>query len=250
MFGVPTALTNETNRPEMKFARSTLRGTVAVGLLSATAMAAVPHTIETIQISAGRGQAPYRLEVEGQWAGNEMDDARHLAIFSVGGRTIVSVEGGLATTRDSIDPDVLARNALHSKFIFSAPPMPSNMVVVFGHTFDTGPAEMRIIRLGPIPEQILSEEEFYFDHARTGADGRSLLVIGKRTVSEMATKCLLTYDPYAVFELKDVAKGRFRYSLDLSKKYNLAHYFGWAGPKSGNGFVVNICRKPAPIVRL
>ena len=74
-------------------------------------------------------------------------------------------------------------------------------------------------------------------------------MIGSGSTSEMASKCVSTYDPYAVFKLSDRAKGRFQYSLALSKKYNLAHYAGWAGPNAREDIGVNFCRKPARIVR-
>ena len=66
----------------------------------------------------------------------------------------------------------------------------------------------------------------------------------------MGSKCVSTYDPYSVFKLSDPTKGRFQYSLALSEKYNLAYYAGWAGPNAREDIGVNICQKPARMVRL
>src|SRR4051812_14945577 len=218
-----------------------MTGTVVLGLASAIASAAGLHKIETVLIPALPG---YGLEVEGVERDlQSYDDARRLAIIRDGRRTIIPIEGGLAATPR-------AGNRLHSKFVYAAKPMPSNMVILSGYTFDTGPGAMRIIRLGATPEQIFSEEHYYLEDVRTGVDGRSLLVIGKRTFPEMANRCISTYDPYSVFKLGDLVKGRFQYSLALSKQYNLAHYAGWAGPVSSEKSFVNICRRPARIVRL
>jgi hypothetical protein len=218
-----------------------MRRALAFVLVSATTSAG-PIKIETILLPAGREQPAYRLEVEGVERNDQFDENRRLAVIRDGRRTIVSVEGGLATTRRT-------GNRLHSKFVYAARPMPSNMVILFGHTFDTGPGAMRIIRLGVTPEQILSENEFDLTDLRKGADGRSLLVIGKHSFSQMSSMCVSSYDPYSVFKLSDGAKGRFQYSLALSKVYNLAHYAGWAGPDSREDIGVNICRKPARLVR-
>src|SRR5262249_8427376 len=149
-----------------------------VVLVSAIASAAGLHKIETVLIPALPG---YRLEVEGvERDVQQHDDARRLAIIRGGRRTIISMEGGLAATPR-------AGNRVHSKFVYAARPMPSNMVILFGYTFDTGPGAMRIIRLGAVPEQILSEDEYDLADLRIGADGRSLLLIGKRTFGQMGS---------------------------------------------------------------
>lgn len=226
-----------------------MRGAVAFVLVSATTYAAGLSTIERILIPAGQGQPAYRLEVEGL-ADHQFDDSRRLAITAGGQRKIVSVEGGLVAARDSIGPALLARNALRSKFVFTARPMPDDMIIVFGYAFASDPGAMRVIRLGVRPEQVLSEETFVLTDVRKGADAHSLLLIGKRSLSQMGSKCVSTYDPYSVFKLSDPTKGRFQYSLALSEKYNLAHYAGWAGPNAREDIGVNICQKPARMVRL
>lgn len=221
-----------------------MKSLAAFILISATAQAAPPRSVETVLIPTGPREPDYRLVIEGSSdASDQDDDTRRLIIIAGKQRTTISVEGGLAAIRNPA-------NGLHSKFVFRSRTMPNNMVIVFGHQFDTGPAEMRIIRLGAVPQQVLAEEEFHLTDIRRGTDGRSLLIIGKHTSSEMIGKCISTYDPYAVFKINDAAKDRFRYSLALSKQYNLAHYGGWAGPKYRKDVGVNICRKPARIARL
>ena len=215
---------------------------VALVLASAAGHVADLRAVETVSIPPARGLPNYRLVVEGSDA-SDQDETRRLVIFSAGHRTVVSVEGGLAANQ-------LPANKLHSKFIFRSRSMPDNMVIVFGWTYDTGPAELRVIRLGRVPEQILAEQEFHLDHVQRGANGRSLLIIGKRTFSEMLGNCISTYDPYSVLKLDDMSRGHFHYSLALSKWYNTAHYGGWAGPKSREDLGVNVCRTHARLVRL
>lgn len=41
---------------------------------------------------------------------------------------------------------------------------------------------------------------------------------------------LLTYDPYHVYKVPHPVTGPAAVSVELSKAYNLKHYYGWAGP--------------------
>jgi hypothetical protein len=216
----------------------------ATAVLLAIAPSAAPTPIETIY------QSSYLLAVEA--VGNSEDDnGRRLTIYRDGKRhTVVSLEGGLATVRESLPSALSAKNKIHSKFVFASPSMPDGMIVVFGPAFASDPGALRVMKLSDKanPDQLFSDETFALTDVRRGANG-SLLMIGKRSFSQMSARCLTTYDPYSVFEL-DTASDRFRYSLPMSRRYNLSHYAGWAGRDAREDIGVNICKKPSRIVRL
>jgi len=157
----------------------------------ATAYGAPPPSVETLRMQAGRDGPEYRLDVEDD---SRSDNTPRLAIFSAGRLSIVSVEGGLAPIPEAVEPSVSSRNALHSNFLFTTTPMPKNMVIVFGHAFASDPGAIRIIRLSgaSAADQIFSEDTFQLTDVRKDEDGHSLLVIGRRSLSQKTNKCVST----------------------------------------------------------
>jgi hypothetical protein len=65
-------------------------------------------------------------------------------------------------------------------------------------------------------------------------------IIGGHCLSQLWGTCFSTYDPYSVYHLPVSGEGKAALSLELSKQYNLKHYYGWAGPR---------CREDVAVVR-
>ncbi len=55
-------------------------------------------------------------------------------------------------------------------------------------------------------------------------------IIGSPCMSEESAPGVLTYDPYHVYQAPHPITEPAKLSVELSKAYNLKHYYGWAGP--------------------
>ena len=205
--------------------------------------------IETI--SYGPAPASYRLTTETNAAD---DNSPRLTVTdSSGHATVITFDNGMVPVSEGLrDTGLAGANLLKSKYVFVAKALTNRagarLVVVFGAPVDPDPFAIRVLRLGAggKVETLLSEDSFVItsitdlDH-----DGVAEL-IGRRSYSQMDTKCLSTYDPISVFRLAAGAQGRFVYDEGLSKAYNLAHHFVWAGPNAREDLAVDICLKAGP----
>ncbi len=207
------------------------------------------HAIETARFAWRSGASAYKFIVE------EGPGDRRLRIIDPDGAVhIISVEGGFVTIVDGLAEPALANdNLLKSKYAYLSPKLRNArnepLLIGFGWAFASDPGSIRVIGLDArgIPRVIFSDDTFRL-FAIGDLDGRGRPdLIGIRSVSESVNGCVRTYDPFSV--LRFATNGRLRYSLSLSKAYNLAHYYGWAGPKYRDDIVVVTCpNAPARIM--
>ena len=162
---------------------------------------------------------------------------------------IVSPEGGVVSVAEGLQSSHrMPPNLLSSRWIYSpsVAGRPDQIAMIFGRAFASEPGSISIIDLLPNGklERVFSDDTFQIDTIETR--GGSILLIGKRSLTQMLSACTSTYDPFTVFQLD--GSGRFRRSASLSRSYNLSHGYVWAGPKSRDDIHVNVCTKPARLV--
>ena len=199
----------------------------------------------------GSAAASYHLTTEAN-AGD--DNSPRLSVLdSSGHATVITFDNGMVPVSEGLrDTGLPATNQLKSKYVFEAKALTDRsgerLVVVFGAAMDPDPFAIRVLRLGPggKVETLLSEDAFVITSiADLDHDGVAEL-IGRRSYSQMDTKCLSTYDPISVFRLAAGAQGRFVYAENLSKAYNLAHHYVWDGPNAREDVAVDVCLKAGP----
>jgi hypothetical protein len=166
----------------------------------------------------------------------------------------VSYGPAAASYRLTVETGLAKSNLLKSKYVFVSKALTNRshdpLVVVFGAPEDPDPGAIRVLHLGAggKMETLLSYDNFQIvSIADLDHDGVAEL-IGRRSFSQMDTKCLSTYDPISVFRLSAGAAGRFVYDEALSKAYNLSHRYVWAGPNAREDVAVDLCRKAGPIL--
>jgi hypothetical protein len=162
-----------------------------------------------------------------------------------GARLRVAVEGGLVPLSEGLifNKRFARQNVVGSRYVYLASQLKdaggNAMLIVLGRAYASDPGSIRVIGrdVRGAPALVLSLDTFEpADIVDLDGDGRAELV-GNPSFSQ-SDGCVKTYDPFAVYRL---AGTHFTYSLKLSKRYNLKHYYGWAGPGSSEkiGIVLN-----------
>jgi hypothetical protein len=116
------------------------------------------------------------------------------------------------------------------------------LLFIFGRGRGSSPSSLHVLSSDKTgyPVVVCSLHEFELKAlADVNGDGMSEIV-GTHGLSQMRGKCYSTYDPYSVYSLPR-AGARAKRSLALSKKYNLKHYYGWAGPECREDILVDLC---------
>lgn len=208
--------------------------------------------VETTQYDWNRDGQLYTfiLDIPKGW--NRGGDYSRLRIFAPNGRCFTFEDnGGLATLADSLSPnwvnphltDLLKKNPVKSRYLLFLPvnsnPEKPLLLFMVGWAYGSSPGSLHVVALDKgIPRQILYQEEFQFeDYADLNGDGFPEIV-GAPCFSQEWDGDLLTYDPYWVYSLPSSGTGRAQLSIPLSKKYNLEHYYGWAGPNCSEKLAV------------
>jgi hypothetical protein len=122
------------------------------------------------------------------------------------------------------------------------------MLIVFGWGFGSDPGSLVILTLDPsgAPVTVFQSDAFELN-ALVDLDGDGVAeVVGKHSLSEVWGRCFETYDPYSVYRLAGSHVPRAVYDSALSRSYNIAHYFGWAGPKARGDIAVVRCAPGGP----
>jgi len=200
--------------------------------------------VETTRYDWSRDGKPYTfvLDTPRNWdAGGDYSRLRILA--PDGRRFTFASRNGLTTLADTFDPQwarphlaaLLKKNPVTSQHLLFLP-INSNsenplLLFLFGWAYGSSPGSLRVIVLEQgAPRQILHLKEFQLmDYLDLNGDG-NFEIIGKHCLSQTWGAGLLTYDPYSVYTLSHGRAGRALLSISLSKKYNIEHYYGWAGP--------------------
>jgi hypothetical protein len=175
---------------------------------------------------------------------------------------VVSAEGGLVKlTQGLLEPTLRHLNTVAASYVF----LPRNVVaadgtpllIVTGWAFASDPGSLRVIALNEQrrPYLVFSSDTFDLS-ALADLDGDGLAeIIGKHSLSQMfgpedpshpGRHCFLTYDPFLVYHLPARPGGKALYSLDVSRQYNLGHYYGWVGPEASEDWTVVVCGPGKP----
>jgi hypothetical protein len=125
-----------------------------------------------------------------------------------------------------------ARNLIASEHVLALPLSGGEILLVFGWGYASSPGSFHLIALKDdgTPYEVLSLKEFDFDKFVDLESDSDRGLVGKKCFSQEFGDGLLTYDPYSVYLIPKSSSGAARYSPELSKQYNLKHYYGWAGP--------------------
>jgi hypothetical protein len=227
----------------MKLVRLIAAAGAAFCVLAATHVAVA----QTLSVPPLKGRPGYRLEIQGDLSSEA--GARLVITDPKGASTTIAPAGGLVSVHDAVEGAPPGPNLIQSKYVYASARLPEGMFIVFGRPGDPDPGAIRVVRLGAKPSvtTVLSEDTFLLTAIE--AHGGDVLIVGKRSLSQMFKKCLATYDPYAVFKLTPGEGGRFEYQAAESKAYNIKHYGGWAGDKGREDIAVNTCAKPMRIVK-
>jgi hypothetical protein len=148
-----------------------------------------------------------------------------------------------ASESASMMPDLMKKRSLTpSKYLLAvgAAHDARTLLFLFGYSYASSPGSLDVLEISQFgqPHVVLHREEFGLAEVRD-LDGDGVAeVVGFPCLSQEFGDGLLTYDPLNVYKL-DATKGvQARLSIPLSKTYNLAHYYGWAGPKCSESFAV------------
>jgi hypothetical protein len=137
------------------------------------------------------------------------------------------------------------KNLVNSDYLLFLPVSEGRSALfVFGWAYASSPGSLHVIELNTdgTPYESLSKKEFdLYDLKDVDADGIPEIV-GKDCMSQSwggeGGNALSTYDPYSVYRLGKSQSGKTTYSLELSRQYNLKHYYGWAGPSCSEEYAV------------
>ncbi|MHB8539702.1 MAG: hypothetical protein ACYDCD_01985 [Candidatus Acidiferrales bacterium] len=159
------------------------------------------------------------------------------------GQLTVEDADGLVKYADELGPTwvephftaLMKENPVKSPFLLLLPAdaksRTPSLVFVVGWDYGSSPGSLHVIALGKGgARQILYRKEFQLtDYLDLNGDGHRE-IIGKECLSQTWGADFLTYDPYSVYSISRGRTLRAHLSISLSKKYNIEHYYGWAGP--------------------
>lgn len=159
------------------------------------------------------------------------------------GFTVV-LPGGLDKIQDK---KLTADNLIKSSYLYLTPKLKDAQgrpaLVVFGWAYASDPGSLRVLLLGKTgyPTSVFSSDTFYLA-ALQDIDGDGMSeIIGGHCLSQLWGTCFSTYDPYSVYHLPVSGEGKATLSLELSRRYNLKNYYGWAGPRCSEDLAVVLC---------
>ncbi len=176
---------------------------------------------------------------------NFSGDFTRLHIRTPGHREFVLTDGeGLVNYRKEVCSSHVGfckkENLVASNHVLLLPAAGRNILFVFGWAYASSPGSFHVLALDGegMPFELLSLREFEFvDLIEADTDGAPAIV-GKKCLSPEWGHDFLTYDPYSVYLLPKSESGKATYSIELSKQYNLQHYYGWAGPNCSEEYAV------------
>lgn len=205
------------------------------------------NTLETVRYIWRKNQPEYQFTVEENSASRGPPRLR--IQYPHGGGLTITLDGGVVPIADGVlnDHALIADNLIKSKYIYISPKLRNAygepMLIIFGWAYGSDPGSIRIVALDShgVPRIVFSAQTFLLRRIVDVHNGRSLEVIGLRSMSQRSG-CLETYNPYIVYSLSLPRGSGFIYSEGSSLKYNDEHYFGWAGPKATERIAVVLCK--------
>jgi hypothetical protein len=185
---------------------------------------------------------------------NGGEDSAHLRIQTAGNSDFVlAVPGGLVNLSEGImNADLLKLNTLASSYIFVAKNLKTNdgttIIAVTGWAYASDPGSIRFISVNASgkPYELFSSDTFELADLKDIDNDGLIEIIGKHALSQKWGRCFTTYDPFSVYHIPLHSVEKVFRSLDLSKRYNLAHYYGWVGAEPSEDWAVVLCAPGGP----
>jgi len=111
---------------------------------------------------------------------------------------------------------------------------------LFGYSYASSPGNLDVLEISDAgqPRVVLHREELGLKDVRDLNGDGVAEIVGYPCFSQVFGNGLQTYDPFNIYTLGTTSAGPAKLSLPLSKRYNLKHYYGWAGPKCSDDFAV------------
>jgi hypothetical protein len=190
-----------------------------------------------------QGLASVFIEIPTKW--NDPGDFTRIRIQLPGRKEFVltNEDGWVKYGSDDADlsPDMRKMNLVPSDYVWAMKAAARRTVLfLFGYGYASSPGSLDVLEVSNDgqPVVVFHRDEFGLKEIRD-LDGDGLAeVVGYPCLSQEWGNGLLTYDPFNVYKLGVSRGAPARFSLPLSKSYNLQHYYGWAGPKCSENFTV------------
>ncbi len=187
-------------------------------------------------------QVQFSLSIPNDWdAGGDFSKV----VISVPGKkdfTLITDEGWVryASEMASISPSLSKRsNLFNSDYMLAANvAQGKTFVFLFGYTYASSPGALDVLELLPSgePFRVLHIENFLTEDLRDLDGDGTAEIIGLPCSTEEWGNGLETYSPFNVYSI--AKSSRAVLSLQLSRKYTLDHYYGWAGAQCTDKFSV------------
>jgi hypothetical protein len=164
--------------------------------------------------------------------------------------TVIDKDGIMPYTYTNETGDIkkiTSRNLLHSEHLLMVPTIKGRsrfpLLFMFGRGGPAEPGSVHVISLSDAgdPKEILSLNKFAIHNLADLNNDSVPELIGKKCFSQgwgEGNKEFLTYAPFSVYRFGDTAISPMIFDLALSREYNEAHYYGWAGPHCRGDLVV------------
>jgi hypothetical protein len=205
-------------------------------------------TIEEFNYAWKPGQAPAHFKLELPEGYEDPGDFTRIHIQVKGQPEFVltNEDGWIAYNSQEQQSDVYAKlkkqNLAQSKYALLLPDSTragEPLVFLRSWVYASDAERLHVIGFKPSGEPIslLNTELDLEAVADLDGDGHPEIV-GMPCMSQEWGPGFLTYDPHHVYQVPHPITGPAKLSVELSKAYNLKHYYGWAGPDCSEKLVV------------
>lgn len=198
--------------------------------------------IETTRWEWGQADRPHTLILETQG-----DEARlRIETFDLPDFVLPIANGVARLDNEIVNQELIADNLMKSSYFYLSPKLRDQsgrpMLLVFNNAIASDPGGVHIVALNRknLPLVVFSSAAFELSAITDIDHDKRPEVVGVHCRSQLWGTCFSTYDPYSVYRFSN-RSGKAVLSVPLSRKYNLKHYYGWAGPGCSEEIAVVLC---------
>ncbi|HEX7333663.1 MAG TPA: hypothetical protein VF290_19335 [Pyrinomonadaceae bacterium] len=160
---------------------------------------------------------------------------------------VVPIANGVVRLDNEIvNQKLIADNLMKSSYFYLSPKLRDQsgrpMLLVFNDAIASDPGGVHIVALDRknLPVVVFSSDAFELLAITDIDHDKHPELVGVHCLSQSWGTCFSTYDPYSVYRFSS-RSGKAVLSVPLSRKYNLKHYYGWAGPGCSEEIAVVRC---------
>jgi len=207
-------------------------------------------TCEKIQVA----RSTFLLESK---AGNCTDDVERIRVQTPGKKEFVFESDGWTPFKTAFlkgERYYAAKSLVLSQFLLAVPitSAADGTLLFFLMAAPTGSSPGRLDAFAFDSSgqfsRVLSKDELHLERF-VDLDGDGVReIVASPCFHQFVGPHLSTYDPFHVYKLS-ADRMRATLSLELTKKYNIQHYAGWAGPQCSETLVVEDHPKGKPVIR-